>query len=162
MTIFLIQGLLYKEYLEREKGWEREKQKLIQEAREAEASKKVQLLTQTVKNFCITCEFFAQSSLAMQLSRALTDLERKSETISDLCREAARTEEQANTLEHLLTESQRHLLEREREVAELRLAGGRREREERGERERLAAELAEADRQRRMAEENIRQLQVLK
>ena len=96
----------------------------------------------------------------MQLSRALAELERRSQTISDLCREAARTEEQANTLERLLTQSQRHLLEREREVAEMRLAGGRREREERGVRERLAAELAEAERLRKMAEESVRQLQV--
>ena len=96
----------------------------------------------------------------MQLSRALAELERRSETISDLCREAARTEEQANALEQLLTQSQRHLLEREREVAEMRLAGGRREREERGERERLATELAEEERLRKMAEESVRQLQV--
>ena len=101
-----------------------------------------------------------QSSLATQLSQAMAELQQKSRIIAELSREATRTEEQANTLERLLTESQHQLLERESEARELRLAAGRREREERGERERLAGELSETERRREMAEENVRQLQV--
>ena len=101
-----------------------------------------------------------QSSLAVQLSRALSELENKSRTISDLCREAARTEEQANALERLLTDSQGQLRERERELCEMREGVGRREREGREERERLTSELATEERRREITEENVRQLQV--
>ena len=117
---------------------------------------KMLFLNLLFKFFCVC----VQSSLATQLSQAMAELQQKSHIIAELSREATRTEEQANTLERLLTESQQQLLERESEARELRLAAGRREREERGERERLAGELSEEERRREMVEENVRQLQV--
>ena len=116
---------------------------------------------QLCKSFaCVDFSLSLQSSLAVQLSRALSELENKSLTISDLCREAARTEEQANALERLLTDSQGQLRERERELCEMREGVGRREREGREERERLTSELATEERRREITEENVRQLQV--
>ena len=101
-----------------------------------------------------------QSSLTTQLSRALEELEKKSRTITALSREAAQTEQQANVLEQLLVSSHEQLAERERELGEVKAAVGRREREEREERERVAGEMRQLERQRQVAEENIRQLQV--
>ena len=95
-----------------------------------------------------------------QLSQALTDLQRSSQTVANLRREARQAEEQADALERALRTAQNNLLSKEKEISELKLAAIRSEGSSREEWEGQRAELTAAQRARQTAEDTVEQLQV--
>ena len=80
--------------------------------------------------------------------------------IAELRQQVMQTENQANTLEQALRTSQNHLLQKEKEISDLKLAKIRSEGLSREEREGQRLELDEAQRGRRSAEESVQHLQV--
>ena len=91
--------------------------------------------------------------------------QRASKAISELRHELARTTEQAATLQQSLKDSlktlQDQLLQKDRELSEMKLASICSKGSEKEERDRQRIELIESERGRHLAEESARQLQAL-
>ena len=91
--------------------------------------------------------------------------QRASKAISELRHELARTKEQAATLQRSLKDSlktlQDQLLQKDRELSEMKLASICSKGSEKEERDRQRIELIESERGRHLAEESARQLQAL-
>lgn len=101
-----------------------------------------------------------QLPLATQLSQALADLQQKSQNVAELRRDVMLAVEQVNTLERALKTAQNQLLQKEKELSELKVAKIRSEGVSREEREGHRAELTETQRARRAAEDTVQELQV--
>lgn len=101
-----------------------------------------------------------QLPVTSQLEQAVTNLRENAQIISDLRRQAKRAEGQADKMERALNRAQNELLQRDREIAELRLQishGSLESPESQGERD----EREEASqRMLKVAQETIQQLKV--